>query len=98
VRNTCDRRRYGPGRREAVGDNLSSISDTQDRLFPIQIEAMHKYRLYVYDAEDKLIAPAMVISADNDERATEEAKKMRDGARTELRDGDRLVIQFTSEQ
>src|SRR5215472_5862793 len=56
VRNTCDRRR------EAVGDNLSSISDRQDRLFPIQIEAMHKYRLYVYDAEDKLIAPAMVIS------------------------------------
>src|SRR5215472_1814194 len=51
VRNTCDRRRYGPGRREAVGDNLSSISDRQDRLFPIQIEAMHKYRLYVYDAE-----------------------------------------------
>jgi hypothetical protein len=36
---------------------------------------MHSYRLYVYDAEDRLIAPVMVISADNDEAATEQAKK-----------------------
>jgi hypothetical protein len=27
---------------------------------------MHKYRLYVYDAEDRLIAPVMPIVADND--------------------------------
>jgi hypothetical protein len=42
---------------------------------------MHKYRLYVYDAEDRLIAPAMVISADNDEAATEQAETMLDGVR-----------------
>jgi hypothetical protein len=54
---------------------------------------MHKYRLYVYDAEDRLIAPAMVISADNDDSASEQAEKMRDGVRVELRDGDRLVMQ-----
>jgi uncharacterized Zn ribbon protein len=57
---------------------------------------MHKYRLYVYDAEDRLIAPAMVISADNDDAATEQAEKMLDGARAELRDGDRLVIRLPS--
>jgi hypothetical protein len=28
-----------------------------------------KYRLYVYDAEGRLIAPPVVISADNDEAA-----------------------------
>jgi hypothetical protein len=27
---------------------------------------MHQYRLYVYDAEDRLIAPATLIAADND--------------------------------
>jgi len=54
---------------------------------------MHKYRLYVYDAEDRLVAPAMVIAADNDDAATEQAEKMLDGARVELRDGDRLVMQ-----
>ena len=58
---------------------------------------MHKYRLYVYDAEDRLIAPPMLIAADNDEAATDQAKKMRDGVRAELRDGDRLVIQFPKE-
>jgi hypothetical protein len=52
---------------------------------------MHSYRLYVYDAEDRLIAPVMVISADNDEAATEQAKKMQDGFRAELPDGNRLV-------
>ena len=57
---------------------------------------MHKYRLYVYDNEDRLIAPAMVIYADNDGAATEEAKKMLDGVRAELRDGDRLVIRLPS--
>ena len=55
---------------------------------------MHKYRLYVYDAEDRLIAPAMLISADNDEAATEQAEKMLDGAHAELRDGDRLVMRL----
>jgi hypothetical protein len=52
-----------------------------------------RYRLYVYDAEDKLIAPTMVIAADNDDAATEQAEKMLDGVRVELRDGDRLVMQ-----
>jgi len=55
---------------------------------------MHKYRLYVYDAEDRLIAPAMVIAADNDDAATGQAENMLDGVRAELRDGDRLVISF----
>jgi hypothetical protein len=55
--------------------------------------AMHKYRPYVYDAEDKLTAPAMVISADNDDEATEQAGKMLDGVRVELRDWDRLVME-----
>ena len=59
---------------------------------------MHKYRLYVYDAEDRQIAPAMVISADNDDAATEQAEKMLDGVRAELRDGDRLVIRLPKEQ
>jgi len=58
---------------------------------------MHKYRLYVYDAEDRLIAPAMVISADKDKAATEAAEKMLDGDRAELRDGDRLVIRLPKE-
>ncbi|MBO0719111.1 MAG: hypothetical protein J2P55_17530 [Rhizobiales bacterium] len=57
----------------------------------------HKYRLYVYDAEDRLIAPAMVISADNDAAATEQAENMLDGVRAELRDEDRLVIRFPKE-
>jgi hypothetical protein len=55
---------------------------------------MHKYRLYVYDAEDRRIAPAMVISADNDETAAEQAENMLDGARAELGDGDRLVVRL----
>jgi hypothetical protein len=57
----------------------------------------HKYRLRlcVYDSEDRLIAPPMVISAaDNDERATEQAENMLDGVRAELRDWDRLVIRL----
>lgn len=58
---------------------------------------MHKYRLYVFDTEDRLIAEPMVISADNDEAATGQAEKMRDGVRVELRDGDRLVMRLPSE-
>jgi hypothetical protein len=42
---------------------------------------MHKYRLYVYDAEDRLIAPVMPIVADNDGAATEHAEQMLDGVR-----------------
>ena len=60
-------------------------------------EAIHKYRLYVYDADDRLIAPAMVISADNDDAATNQAEQMLDGVRAELRDGDRMVIRFPKE-
>jgi hypothetical protein len=48
---------------------------------------MPKYRLYVYDAEDRLIAPAMVIAADNDKAAIEQSENMLDGVRVELRDG-----------
>jgi hypothetical protein len=59
---------------------------------------MHKYRLYVYGAEDRLIAPAMVIAADNDDAATEQAEKMLDGVRVELRDGDRLVMEHPSKE
>ncbi len=55
---------------------------------------MHKYRLYVYDAKDHLIAPPMVIAADTDEAATEHAEKMHDGVRVELMDGDRLVARL----
>jgi uncharacterized Zn ribbon protein len=55
---------------------------------------MPKYRLYVYDDADRLIAPAMVIAADNDETATQQAEKMLDGVRVELRDGDRLVMEY----
>ncbi len=55
---------------------------------------MHKYRLYVYDAEDRLLAPPMVISADNDDAATEQAEHMVAGVRAELRDGNRLVTPF----
>ena len=57
----------------------------------------HKYRLYVYDGEDRLIAPPMVISADNDQAATEQAKKMLDGAHADLKDEDRLVKRFPKE-
>ena len=49
---------------------------------------MHTYRLYVYDTGDRMIAPPMVISADNDEAATKQAEAMLDGTRAELRDGD----------
>lgn len=59
---------------------------------------MHRYRLYVYDIEDRLIAQPMVISADNDKAATEQAEKMRDGVRVELRDGDRLVMRLPPEE
>jgi hypothetical protein len=40
----------------------------------------------------------MVIAADNDEAATAEAQKMRDGVRVELMDGDRLVMRHTSKE
>jgi hypothetical protein len=53
---------------------------------------MHKYRLYIYDAEDRLIAPAMVIPADNDKAAIDQSENMLDGVRAELGDGDRLVM------
>jgi hypothetical protein len=58
---------------------------------------MHKYRLYIYDAEDRLIAPVMPIVADDDKGATEQAEQMLDGVRADLRDGDRLVIRFPKE-
>ena len=58
---------------------------------------MHRYRLYVYDAEARLIAPAMVISADNDWAASEQAEKMFDGLRAELWDWDHLVIRLPKE-
>jgi hypothetical protein len=58
---------------------------------------MHQYRLYIYDAADRLIAPPMVISADNDEAATEQAEIMLDGVRADLRDGDRLVMRLPKE-
>ena len=67
--------------------------DQRQSDFPwIIVPGMHKYRLYVYDAEDRLIAPPMLISADNDESATDQAEKMLAGVRAELRDGDRLVM------
>jgi hypothetical protein len=46
---------------------------------------MHKYRLYIYDAEDRLIAPVMGIFADDDAAATEQAEQMLDGVRADLR-------------
>jgi hypothetical protein len=39
----------------------------------------------------------MVISADNDDAATNQAEQMLDGVRAELRDGDRMVIRFPKE-
>ena len=59
---------------------------------------MPKYRLHVYDAEEKLIAPPMVISAVNDRAATEQAETMLDGVRVELWDGDRLVMEHPSKE
>jgi hypothetical protein len=59
---------------------------------------MHQYRLYVYDAEGRLIAPAMVIAADNDKTAIEQSETMLDGVRVELRDGDRLVMRHPSKE
>ena len=56
-----------------------------------------QYRLYVYDAEDRLIAPVMPIVADNDAAATEQAEQMLDGVRADLRDEDRLVRRFLKE-
>jgi hypothetical protein len=58
---------------------------------------MHKYRLYVYDAEDRLLAPPMVIPADNDRAATAQAETMVDGVRLELRDGERSVMRHPKE-
>jgi hypothetical protein len=55
---------------------------------------MRQYRLYIYNAEDRLIAPAMVIGADNDKTAIEQSENMLDGVRAELRDGDRLVMRL----
>jgi len=57
---------------------------------------MPKYRLHVYNAEEKLIAPPMVISADNDRAAIEQAETMLDGVRVELWDGDRFHAPSTS--
>jgi len=59
---------------------------------------MPKYRLHVYDAKDTLIAPPMVISADNDDAATEQAETMLDGVRVELWDGDRLVMEHRGKE
>jgi len=39
----------------------------------------------------------MVISADNDEAATEQAENMLDGLRADLKDEDRLVMRFPKE-
>jgi hypothetical protein len=58
---------------------------------------MPKYRLHVYDAEDRLLASPMVISADNDRAATEQAEAMLNGVRAEWRDGDRLVMRHPQE-
>jgi hypothetical protein len=48
------------------------------------------------DAEDRLIAPAMVIPAYNDEAAIDQSENMLDGVRAELRDGVRLVMRHPS--
>jgi hypothetical protein len=53
---------------------------------------MHQYRLYLYDTADRLVAPAMVIFAENDEAAIGQSENMLDGVRAELWDGDRLVM------
>jgi len=37
---------------------------------------MHNYRLYVYNAEGKLIAPVMMIFAEDDEAATDWSLKL----------------------
>jgi hypothetical protein len=58
---------------------------------------MHQYRLYVYDAEGRLIAPAMVIAA-NDKAAIQQSEIMLDGVRAELRDFDRLVMRHPSKE
>jgi hypothetical protein len=39
----------------------------------------------------------MVISADDDDAATEQAETMLDGVRADLRDGDRFVMRLPKE-
>ena len=80
------------GKRRSVTVAPCDLSDH----IPVQFD-MPKYRLYVYDAEDRLIAPAMLIAADNDEAATEQAENMLDGVRADLKDEDRLVMRFPKE-
>src|SRR5262249_32063765 len=77
----CQAERWG-GRFRFPNSRKLDFGQTSP-MFSCLFRGMHKYRLYVYDAEDRLIAPAMVISADNDDAATEQAKEMLDGARAE---------------
>jgi hypothetical protein len=45
---------------------------------------LHQYRLYIYDVEDRLIASAMVITADNDKAAIEQSENMLDAPDTPM--------------
>jgi hypothetical protein len=55
---------------------------------------MPDYRLYIFDDDGELTAPAVVIHASNDDDAMREAETMRCGMVAELRDGFRLVKVF----
>jgi hypothetical protein len=69
----------GPRRREAAVRHVSSIADGTGTDSFCSTLSHARISLYIYDAKDRLIAPPMVISADNDDAATKQAETMLDG-------------------
>jgi len=55
-----------------------------------------RYRLYFYDPDGRLIAPAMIIVADSDDAAIAEADKRIGNLGAELWAGDHIIKEFAS--
>jgi hypothetical protein len=55
-----------------------------------------RYRLYFYDTDGRLIAPAMIIVADSDDAAIAEADKRIGNLGAELWAGDHIIKEFAS--
>ena len=54
----------------------------------------NSYRLYIEDQNGRLLGPASLIRADNDEAAIADSMKLANGFYAELRDDERLIKTF----
>ena len=57
-------------------------------------DAVHAYRLYLHDKDDRLVAPGIVINAESDADAIVKAGRYIDGIAGDLLDDLRLIKQF----